>query len=450
MKITSGWLLFGLLLFCSCSKAAQEEASTTVTLDFISSDPADGDVLVDFKKSFITFLFAENIKINQPQNIKINGEPVRRVSANLLELSIQVELMPDTEYTITIPEKQLSSRERRAISEKIEISFRTKDIVYSKLVTNNPSVQAQNLYAYLQTVAGEKIITGTMANVAWNINEAEWVKYHTGVYPALNCFDYIHLYASPAGWIDYTNTEVVESWWQNNGLVAAMWHWNVPKSKNSNDFAFYTDETDFDITRAVIPGTDEYGIVMADMNKLADQLLLLKQKHIPVLWRPLHEAAGKWFWWGAKGAAPAKKLWQMMFDLFNERGVNNLIWVWTAQGGDDDLYPGDEYVDIIGVDIYDKNIASIVAFYQDLENKYPGKMLALSEFGNIPDISEQWQQGVKWLWTMPWYDYERTVSVQNEPFKQNSHQFADLNYWERILQMGNDLVITRNDVPDLK
>ena len=61
------------------------------------------------------------------------------------------------------------------------------------------------------------MITGTMANVSWNINEAEWVRYHTGEYPALNCFDYIHLYASPSSWIDYENISVIENWWQNNG-----------------------------------------------------------------------------------------------------------------------------------------------------------------------------------------------------------------------------------------
>ena len=51
----------------------------------------------------------------------------------------------------------------------------------------------------------------------------------------------------------------------------------------------------------------------------------------------------------------------MMYDRFKEKGVNNVLWVWTAEGidpnnpeaGDDsDWYPGDEYVDIIGTDCY--------------------------------------------------------------------------------------------------
>lgn len=50
-------------------------------------------------------------------------------------------------------------------------------------------------------------------------------------YPAINCFDYVHLPASVAGadWINYGDITPVKDWSDKGGIVAAMWHWNVPK-----------------------------------------------------------------------------------------------------------------------------------------------------------------------------------------------------------------------------
>lgn len=55
---------------------------------------------------------------------------------------------------------------------------------------------------------------------------------------------------------------------------------------------------------------------------------------------------GAWFWWGAQGAEVYKQLWRFMYDrLVNYHKLNNLIWVWTSQVGDDIWYPGDDVVD---------------------------------------------------------------------------------------------------------
>lgn len=88
-----------------------------------------------------------------------------------------------------------------------------------------------------------------MANVAWNVNEAIWVNRQTGKHPAIACFDYMNLPASPADWIDYNKTSVVEDWWNAGGLVAACWHWNVPVTENSSEYKCMISETDFDIIR---------------------------------------------------------------------------------------------------------------------------------------------------------------------------------------------------------
>jgi mannan endo-1,4-beta-mannosidase len=314
------------------------------------------------------------------------------------------------------------------------------------LVVQNASKEAQNVFKFLQENYGSKIISATSANVDWNINEAEWVYKHTNIYPAMNCFDYIHLYGN---WINYTNTTVVENWWNNKGLVGAIWHWNVPTAQGANSYAFYTSDTSFDISQAIIDGTYENGIIKADFQKVADRLLLLKNKNIPVIWRPLHEASGGWFWWGAKGATPFKELWKMMFDYFQERGLNNLIWVWTSEINDQSWYPGEQYVDIIGRDAYNKTAATTnYNEYNTLKSRYPDKMITLSECGNVTEISAQLNAGATWSWFMPWYDYERTNVPSSAAFNQTTHQYANIDFW--LDAFADERVLSRDEMPNLK
>jgi mannan endo-1,4-beta-mannosidase len=293
---------------------------------------------------------------------------------------------------------------------------------------------------------GKKIISGAMANVNWNTNEAEWIYQHTGKYPALNGFDYINHHDT---WIYDTQTYIVENWWNNKGLVSICWHWSVPKTQGSNQYAFYTNETSFDISKAAQDGTYENGIVKADLETIAGYLLLLKQKNIPVLWRPLHEAAGGWFWWGAKGAAPLKALWRLMFDTFEAKGLNNLIWVWTAEPNDAAWYPGDEYVDIVGRDIYNKPTAAAMASeYTTLKSRFPNKIVTLSECGNVANLSEQTPQDVRWSWFMPWYDYDRTNNPGSSAFNETAHQHASAAWWNNAF--SDPCVLSRDETPNLK
>src|ERR1043165_6132408 len=131
------------------------------------------------------------------------------------------------------------------------------------------------------------------------------------------------------------------------------WHWNAPKDlidQPGKEWwrGFYTEATTFDVTMAMNDVTsDEYTLIIRDIDAIATQLKRLQSANIPVIWRPLHEAEGKWFWWGAKGAEPCKWLWKLLYDrLVNEHHLDNLIWVWTSTGNPDatQWYPGDDYV----------------------------------------------------------------------------------------------------------
>ena len=207
----------------------------------------------------------------------------------------------------------------------------------------------------------------------------------------------------------------------------------------NTDYTYVPSETEFDLKNATVEGTWEKAFVDYDLANLAAYLKLLKDAGIPVLWRPLHEAAGGWFWWGTDAEA-FKALWKYMFNYLKAEGFDNLIWVWTSQTGDDNWYPGDEYVDIVGRDLYGDNAASCANNYTTLFNKYSNKIVTLSECGwseytnsRVANISEQWESGAKWSWFMPWYDGSDAV---------NKH--ADEAWWKAAMEL--DYVITRDKV----
>ena len=324
-------------------------------------------------------------------------------------------------------------------------------------VTADPIPQAKAVYDYLRSVYGSRTLSGAMSHVAWNTAEADWVGEKAGEYPAIAFFDYIHLASSPANWIDYGDISPVRDWWNAGGLVGAGWHWNVPRTSSETDPNNYTcdvaDNT-FSVTAALQQGTWENEFMNSSLEKIASYLKLLQDEGIPVIWRPLHEAAGNtytqwhsgaWFWWGAEGAQAYKELWIHMFEYFREAGLRNLIWVWTTQtssaaDADFEFYPGDEYVDIIGRDVYDNTDAEDLASqYSAIIQYSPSKMVALSELGGVADMSAQWNAGARWLFFMPWYDYD------NDYTEEYDHDHADIAWWKA--SFGSDAVVDRASLP---
>ncbi len=322
------------------------------------------------------------------------------------------------------------------------------------------SEEAEQLIKCLKTIEGQKTISGTMACVNWNLNEAKWVYQHTAKWPAMNGFDYIHHpFSSKGGWIDYTNISEITSWNNEGGIVAIMWHWNVPANQ-TGQYSFYwgteSDKTTFDVRKIFQPESSEYKLMIKDIDQIAAYLKLLKDAKIPILWRPLHEAGGMWFWWG-RDADACNELWRVMYRRFQEAGLDNLIWVWTQSSAwgkpySDGYrwYPGDEYVDIVSIDVYNNNNAANIytSCYKFLHDYSPSKFVALTECGNVPYISQQWNAGAKWLFFMPWYDYGRTNNPTSADFKSADHSSCNAVWWKEAF--SNDFVMTRDDMKELR
>ena len=93
--------------------------------------------------------------------------------------------------------------------------------------------------------------------------------------------------------------------------------------------------------------------IVKDIDNISALMQRMEDANVTVMWRPLHEASGGWFWWGASGADAYKWLWKLMYHRMTDyHELDNLIWVWNAQSAD--WYPGDEYCDISATDIYNR------------------------------------------------------------------------------------------------
>jgi mannan endo-1,4-beta-mannosidase len=306
--------------------------------------------------------------------------------------------------------------------------------VAATLCTANPTAQAVEMYNFLASNYGKKMIAGAMTTqgqVPDPYNELNWVHANAGRYPALGGFDFLHQTGKDQEWyfnnadLKHQVTDCAVGWYRRGGIPALCWHWIDPSKQT---IGFYSPRgassgatCNFDAAKAVVAGTAENKAIMADLAVIADQLEVIKKAGAAVLWRPLHEASGGWFWWGYAGPEPLKKLWRIEYDYFvKQRGLNHLIWVFTADDKDTaaDWYPGDDVVDVIGVDIYEegKDHPCEDAAFKKLGTVFGGKkILAFTECGYAPNPTDA-QAKAQWSYFMTWYGHYTMGSYNTAAF----------------------------------
>lgn len=476
-----------LLLAASCQKPDNPTDEPAAAPKLVSSDPANGATGLTGDALTLVLTFDMNVKCPSSASITASEAKVGKVLAYDKDVKIELSgLERGNSYTVTIPKGTISGFRNNAADE-IRISFTMKekdpDPVHSTLNPTanlcNPSAsqQAKKVYEFLLQQSGKKTLSGAMSGSSNSNDFADLIYSNVGKYPALTGYDFIFLQYSPTpenwNWkVNYNDISAAREQWNNNGLVSYMWHWNVPTSesawKNGTEkgdytgYAFYSDKTAFDIKEALKEGTWQNQFLMKDIEEVASYLKNLRDAGIPVIWRPLHEAAGNynlysdngaWFWWGKGGAEPCKQLWRLLYDQFtNVHGLNNLIWVWTVDATAgcedqyDDWYPGDDVVDIVGVDIYENNTDAKTRQFQALVDVTKGnKLVSVSECGNIPDPDKCFAQGNAWSWFMVWctYDENNNLALSNKDWNLNTK-----TWWSTVMASKN--VINREDMPNLK
>lgn len=184
-------------------------------------------------------------------------------------------------------------------------------------------------------------------------------------------------------------------------IVTASWHVNNPWTEKDSK-----DRTGVDL-KTLLPGGKSRAVWLRKLDAIANELEKLQGNGRTVLWRPLHEMNADWFWWGKATPADYKALWVDMYNhLTTTRRLNNLIWVYTPYNIDandrlpyNTYYPGDKYVDIVGVDVYDDVIYEgdsvkdplEIHLYESLRAIAPSKPLICGELG-----PNEIKDGVNW------------------------------------------------------
>jgi mannan endo-1,4-beta-mannosidase len=287
-------------------------------------------------------------------------------------------------------------------------------------VNRNASPEAKNTLKYLYGISGKYILSG-QHNYNQELNRfSDSAKAISGKYPAVWGCDFIW-----NGKKDNGQAIVDESIkkWKEGYFVTLMWHQGRP----TDDPPFGWKEsiqgklTDAQWAELITPGTVLNKRWLAQIDSIAFYLKELRDAHVPVLWRPYHEMNGVWFWWGnKKGENGIARLWKMMYDRYtNYHKLNNLLWVWGANGirdlpGDQayaykDFYPGPDYVDVLGADIYHFDYEQ--RDYDELLELAEGKIIALTETGELPNLQVLEAQP-KWAWFLVWSNF---IWTDNKP-----------------------------------
>ena len=297
-------------------------------------------------------------------------------------------------------------------------------------VNKNASPEAKTVLRYLYDINGKYILSG-QHNYNNDLNRfSDSAKAISGKYPAVWGCDFIWNGRKDNG--QAIVDETIKKW-REGYLVTLMWHEGRPTDDPPYGWkeSIQGKLTDAQWTELITPGSELNKRWLVQVDSIAFYLKQLRDAHVPVLWRPYHEMNGVWFWWGnKKGENGIARLWKMMYDRFtNYHKLNNLLWVWGANGIRDlpedqayaykDFYPGADYVDILGADIYHFDYEQ--KDYEELLEVAQGKIIALTETGELPNLQVLKAQP-KWAWFLVWSNFiwtdnkpERVREIYNRP-----------------------------------
>lgn len=285
----------------------------------------------------------------------------------------------------------------------------------------------------LRETSGKKILSGQQERIDWfgldNEGNIDFVTRTTGLTPAVRGFDFMFYTHSADGRAGQRAAERAIHWARRGGIVQFCVHWFVDTGSAPGNPKFYTSETSFDIRRALEPGTPENAEFIREMDLIAGELAKLRDAGVPVIWRPFHECSGGWFWWGAKGPEPFKQAYRLMFDRYTRvHGLTNLIWCYNpteSVGALEAWYPGDDVVDLIGLDIYPS--AGTHPHYPEVYRRFRDftqgrKPVTLTENGPIPDLDAMFADGTGWPSFCTWNGFESDPAQNTAAFLQRVYR----------------------------
>lgn len=279
-------------------------------------------------------------------------------------------------------------------------------------VNPNATPEAKALLEYLyQTVDSGKIIAGLHHNKLREpiyYRDLDRIREAAGITPVI--------WGGDLAWDAQRVVELATEHHQQGYIITLMWHAARPFDKGPVNFRQQTQGkfTQQQWEELVTEGTEMHRMWLEQVDSISQFLLTLQERHIPVIWRPLHEMNGEWFWWGNKpGPNGYQKLFRMLYErMTNYHHLNNLIWVWNANAERkapadkpmllEKYYPGHDVVDVLATDVYHSDWRQ--CHHDNLARLAGDKLIALGELGPFPS-PEQLHNMPRFAWFMLWTDF---------------------------------------------
>jgi mannan endo-1,4-beta-mannosidase len=286
------------------------------------------------------------------------------------------------------------------------------------LVDKNATEETQNLFANLKDLSKGHTLFGhqhaTEYGHGWSGEEGRSdVKSVAGSHPAVIGVDLSNFSGQTPDIIKSSKESVrknVVDTYNRGGVTTIAWHFNNPLSKGG---FYWIDSLSVPAVKHLIPGGDaheKYKAILKGIGEWAVTLKCADGRFVPVIFRPLHEFDGGWFWWGAPHCSKEEfiALWKFTVSYLRDTmGVHNFIYAFSPDNQFNSeseflaRYPGDEWVDMVGMDNYgdvgrDRYAPEIAARKLKIISDYAikkGKLAAFTETGLESIPNENWWTG---------------------------------------------------------
>lgn len=278
-------------------------------------------------------------------------------------------------------------------------------------INPNADVNTVKTLNYFSEIYGKKVLSGQRVTPGTNA-EIKAIYDLTGRLPAIRVGDLACAQeGSPYYDSEGKDLELAKDWAQRGGIVGYGWTWYSP-SDNSHylsavsDFDFAKAKTNTDLTEVSLDTIEKlYGNgeisaecfgLLRELDKMAEVFKDLQDSGVTVLFSPLADAGKGGYWW-SESSENYLWLWRTMVKRFNEYyGLTNIIWVWS--GGSSEFFPGDEYVDIVGENIYNTTGDSGNMRLMGTVHYRSSRAVAMTDCLQIPDPDILAQDNARWLW----------------------------------------------------
>lgn len=272
--------------------------------------------------------------------------------------------------------------------------------------------ETKSLFAYLDSARLKSTLFGQQYALVRGI---DWYKVKgkceikdvTADYPAVYGWDFLDVFYSPVHrdnrpYVPFRKEtiELIKESYARNGIHTFSFHMD---NLNTGRSSWDTNG----VFKDLLPGGKTHLNYKNTLDSVADFFNELKTnegKFIPIIYRPFHELNGKWFWWGKPHASKENfiALWKFTVDyLKNERNIHHLLYAYSTDTVATETeyleyYPGDDYVDVMGIDIYRDverndvpNFAKRLRVIVNTAEKH-GKIPALTETGYSDKTQKDW------------------------------------------------------------